>query len=353
MNDKIIINMLSNADKVEGQGVGSAYKEQVKLIKESANDLFDVQINSIKKADIIHSHTVEPQNFFKMKTNKNANVCYVHFLPDTLDGSIQLPKALFSIFKKYVISFYKAADYLIVVNPTFIDELVAYGIDRNKMVYIPNYVSKEAFFIIDEVEKSAIKKQYNIDPTAFVVIGVGQVQMRKGIKDFIEVAKTLPQMQFLWCGGFSFGKITDGYDELKEIVENPPANVKFLGILHRSEMNAIYNISNVLFMPSYNELFPMAILEAANINIPIVLRDLKLYEEILQSHYVRGEKTSDFTQSIQKLYDDPTFYQSQQEESKAISAFYCKENVLKIWKDFYMKVYQEIPLKEEKRKHRK
>ena len=104
MDKRIVINMLSNADKVEGQGVGSAYLEQVKLVSEGASDLFDVRINSVKKADIVHSHTIEPQNYLRMKNNKNANVCYVHFLPDTLDGSIQLPKALFHVFKKYVIS---------------------------------------------------------------------------------------------------------------------------------------------------------------------------------------------------------------------------------------------------------
>ena len=34
MEDKIRIIMYSSADKVDGQGVGSAYEEQVNLIKE-------------------------------------------------------------------------------------------------------------------------------------------------------------------------------------------------------------------------------------------------------------------------------------------------------------------------------
>ena len=50
MDKRIVINMLSNADKVEGQGVGSAYLEQVKLVSEGASDLFDVRINSVKKS---------------------------------------------------------------------------------------------------------------------------------------------------------------------------------------------------------------------------------------------------------------------------------------------------------------
>ena len=49
--------MLSSADKVDGQGVGSAYLEQVSLVKEGAKDLFDVKINDKKDADIMHYHT--------------------------------------------------------------------------------------------------------------------------------------------------------------------------------------------------------------------------------------------------------------------------------------------------------
>ena len=45
---KITINMLSSADKVDGQGVGSAYLEQVSLVKEGSKDLFDVKINDKK-----------------------------------------------------------------------------------------------------------------------------------------------------------------------------------------------------------------------------------------------------------------------------------------------------------------
>ena len=348
LDKKIVINMLSSADKVEGQGVGSAYLEQVSLVKEGASDLFDVQINSNKKADIIHSHTIDPQNYLKMKNNKNANVCYVHFLPDTLDGSIQLPKALFSVFKKYVISFYKTADYLIVVNPIFMNELEKYGIQREKMIYIPNYVSKEQFYEKPKSERATIRAKYNIKENDFVVIGVGQVQTRKGVLDFVEVAKQLPEVKFVWCGGFSFGKITDGYEELKKVVENPPANVQFPGIIPRSEMNDIYNMADVLFMPSYNELFPMAILEAVNLHRPMVLRNLDLYEDILFHKYQMADDNAGFARLIAQLQQDTSFYEACAKDSAYISEFYSKENVLRIWKDFYMRVYEEQQKKKDR-----
>lgn len=338
---KITINMLSSADKIDGQGVGSAYLEQVSLLKEGTKDIFEIMVNSSKKSDIIHHHTIDLDHFFKMQMSDSINVAYVHFLPTTLDGSIKLPKAIFPVFKKYVISFYNSADYLVVVNPSFIPELVECGIEESKIVYIPNYVSKEKFYKKSNKEVNKIRKKYGFNATDFIVLGAGQVQTRKGVKDFVEVAKKTPDINYVWCGGFSFGKITDGYEELKEIFENPPENVKFLGIIPREEMNDMFNMADILFVPSYNELFPMTILEAVNIHKPLLLRDLELYEEILFKKYLKGHNNNDFISNIKELKDNKELYQKYSVYSKEISEFYSKENVLKLWIDFYTKIYNE------------
>lgn len=325
--------MLSMADCVDGQGVGSAYLEQVELVKSSPK--LEVFINSKEKTDIIHAHTTEPRNYLKLKFNKGVGVAYCHFLPETLDGSIKLPKPIFNIFKKYVISFYKQADYLVVVNPIFINDLARHGVKKERIKYIPNYVSKDQFYKKSKKEVLDIRKKYNIEKDKFVVLGVGQVQTRKGVLDFVEVAKKLPDIEFIWCGGFSFGGITDGYNELKKVYENPPKNVRFLGIIPRKEMNDMYNMADLLFMPSYNELFPMSILEAVNIEKPVLLRNLDLYHDILFDKYISGENNHDFVESIKTLKENEEFYKNGCKYSKEINEFYSKENVLKIWEDFY------------------
>jgi 1,2-diacylglycerol-3-alpha-glucose alpha-1,2-galactosyltransferase len=331
--------MLSKADSVKGQGVGSAYLEQVKLVTEGASDIFDIRINDWRDADIVHHHTIEPMNYLRMKTSRGINISYVHFLPETLDGSINLPKAAFDIFKKYVVDFYKSADYLVVVNPIFIDALEKHGIDRNKVKYIPNYVSKADFFKRSDKEVKDLRKELNIKPSEFVVLGVGQVQTRKGVLDFVEVAEKLPDVTFLWCGGFSFGAITDGYKELKRVFENPPANVRFLGIIPREKMNDMYNIADVLFMPSYNELFPMSILEASNVEKPILLRDLDLYKDILFDNYLLGHNNEEFIENIRALKENKKLYDQYSLKSQNISIFYSKENVLDIWRNFYTEIF--------------
>ncbi len=56
----------------------------------------------------------------------------MHFLPDTLEGSLQIPRFLIPLVSWYVITFYNRMDQLVVVNPSFIDDLVEYGISAYK-----------------------------------------------------------------------------------------------------------------------------------------------------------------------------------------------------------------------------
>ena len=45
-------------------------------------------------------------------------------------------------------------------------------------------------------------------------------------------------------------------------------------------MNYLYNACDMMMLPSYEELFPMTVLEAMQCEIPILVRDLELYDEI-------------------------------------------------------------------------
>ena len=334
---KIGIRMLSSATSVPGQGVGSAYMEQVSLIKEQS-DLFRVYENKEKGiAQINHVHTVNPSYRLRMD-KRHVNVIYVHFLPTTLNGSIKLPPLSFKVFKKYVTSTYKKADEIVVVNPIFIEPLVKMGCQRENITYIPNYVSSDEFHPLDPASIEEGKKKYGIDPSKFVVLGCGQVQTRKGVLDFISTAKALPEVEFVWAGGFSFGKMTDGYKELKEAMENPPSNVHFIGLLPRSEMNLVFNIASLFFMPSFDELMPMSILEACCCAKPLLLRDLDLYPGIFFKHYDEAHDVEGFAEEIKKLSSDKDYYAHFVKESEAINAFYSKEHVASLWREYYPRV---------------
>jgi len=263
-------------------------------------------------------------------------------LPETVETSLDLPRFAKNIFYKYMIKFYKSMDYLVTVNPYFIGRLAHYGVDKSKVTYIPNYVSSEKFHPVSAEEKKALRRKYGVPEDGFVVMCAGQLQVRKGVFDFVEIAKQMPDVTFVWAGGFSFGKITDGYKEIQKLQENPPANLKLLGIIERECMNEIYNLGDVMFLPSYEELFPMTILEAMCVNVPILLRDLDIYPDILFDFYGKGTNNEEFIAELKKLRDDKDYYAQQVDASKRGNEFYSKEHVTKMWDEFYTMVKDSI-----------
>lgn len=339
----ITINMRSAATTVKGQGVGSCYEEQVRLIQENLSDTFDVKINSIKKSKVYHYHTINPTYYIERIFRKKSSTAigYVHFIPETIEDSLNLPKIAKKIFYKYIISFYNKMDILVAVNPTIIPKLKNYNINCPRLEYIPNYVSEDDFNIESEEKIQQTKEKYGIDKDKFVVMGAGQLQTRKGILDFVEVAKMLPDVQFIWAGGFSFGSLSKGHDEIKEILENPPENMKFLGMIERSDMNSIYNISDLVFIPSYDELFPMVILEALCVSKPLLLRDIDVYPDILFDYYAKGKDNSEFAYLINNLQSDKSSYNNLVEKSKKCHDFYSKEKIVEKWKSLYLEAYRE------------
>ena len=331
--------MFSSADKVKGQGVGSAYMELINMLKEKFPTEFDVRINQYSQSDISHYHTVDPffyvSTFFKKR--RGTRIGYVHFLPETLEGSIALFSPFQKIFDWYLISFYRRMDQLVVVNPSFIPKLGEAGIDTTKVTYIPNFVSKEVFYEMPMERKKELRQTYGFDDSALIVLGSGQIQQRKGLDDFIKLANDNPHIQFVWAGGFSFGKITDGYDRYKKVYDNPPANLTFTGIIDRSELVKYYNLADLFLLPSFNELFPMSILEGFNCGTPIMLRDLELYHTIIEGDYIPTKDVVEMQEALSKIEADRNLLEEYREKSRKAGAHYSEENVSKIWYEYYNK----------------
>lgn len=331
------INMKSAADKVQGHGVLSAYQEQVALVRDGLPENFSVTENAMAGADITHYHTVNLGYFLTLPLAKlhGKTVGYVHFLPETIEDSLRLIAPAKKVFYWYLIHFYKSMDRLVTVNPCFIDKLEAYGIPREKVSYIPNYVSEKEFYPVSVGEKRALRLRYGLDPDRFTVVCAGQLQTRKGVMDFVELARRLPEMQFLWAGGFSFGAMTDGYEEISRMLKNPPENAKFPGIIPREEMNGIYNLGDVMFLPSYGELFPMTILEAMCCNTPLLLRDIDIYPKILFDFYLKGNTQEEFEAQLLRLQNEPAYYTLAQKSAARGHGFYNADHVLSMWESFY------------------
>ena len=341
------IRMYSKADMAQGHGVLSAHDEQVALVKHFLSNEFQVIEEKHAACNINHFHTINPEFLFSAlwgKLQGCKNVGYVHFLPETLKNSIHLPKLIEWLYYKYVLFFYRRMDALVTVNPYFIDVLEKnYHISRSKVTYIPNVVSSENFYPMNVDKKQAARSYFGLSSVLhddspedrFIVLCAGQLQRRKGIFDFIEIAERMPDIHFVWAGDFSFGKISQDYDKIKKIVANPPENVTFLGLVDHNDMNLLYNACDMMLLPSYEELFPMTILEAMRCEIPILVRNLDLYNDILFDYVQYADSVDDFVSRIQQLRADIGFYQHCCRCSKLGGAEYSEEAVAFAWQSFY------------------
>lgn len=337
----IRINMFSQADSVAGQGVGAAYLELIRLLRTHLVDDFYVTINKYGRSDLTHYHTINPTYFANsFSPARGRKIGYVHFLPDTLEGSIKLPGVAKKVFYQYVIDFYKRMDQIVVVNPIFIDKLTEYGLDRNKIRYIPNFVAKSEFYEQTQAKKNATRQELGIPQDKFVVFGDGQVQARKGVDDFTKLAEANPDYQFIWAGGFSFGKITDGYDHFKQLVENPPKNLTFTGIIDREKLVDYLNMADLFLLPSFDELFPMSVLEAFSCGTPVLLRDLDLYRAIIDGYYLAGKDFAEMNEQLRFAATHPEVLARQKELSRKASQQYSEDHLAEIWRDFYQEQYQ-------------
>ena len=83
----------------------------------------------------------------------------------------------------------------------------------------------------------------------------------------------------------------------------------------------------------------MTILEGANINLPILVRDLELYRPILFSKYAKGNNVEEFSNELKRLKDDITYYNEQIGNSKFISEFYNRNALKNTWREYYERVY--------------
>ena len=104
-------------------------------------------------------------------------------------------------------------------------------------------------------------------------------------------------------------------------------------------------ISDILFLPSYQELFPVTLLECINVTKPFLVRDLTLYKDIFFSPYLVGHNNDEFSDIITKLSIDKDYYLKGESYSKEIKEFYSEKNVKKLWEDYYFRIYNKYPNK--------
>jgi glycosyltransferase involved in cell wall biosynthesis len=146
-------------------------------------------------------------------------------------------------------------------------------VDTTKIAVLPSMLPEAALnYQLDNLLNKKLREKYNIPANAFLVGGMGTVDLRKGVDIFLQVAsrlKTKSDIFFLWVGGqeneidYKNFQIDKNRLELENVtfqssVENP---LDYMSIF------------DVFFVSSREDPYPLVVLEAAILSKPIVCFD--------------------------------------------------------------------------------
>ena len=135
-----------------------------------------------------------------------------------------------------------------------------------------------------------------------MVVCAGLYFRRKGIEDFVEVARRMPDVRFIWLGSINKWIIPRKIRNL--VLFNHPKNVEFPGYFKGAVFEGAMSGSSLFFFPSYEETEGIVVLEALASHQHVVLRDIPVYEGWIDEQSAElGHNVDEFVDSIQKILD--------------------------------------------------
>lgn len=206
---------------------------------------------------IFHTHEKMPLNILESGINPNNILCVSHYCKD-LSGLLPLkPDNLIYEF----------------INTDFIDA----------------YIGKPDVIPVQ------------LDVNKKIILGVGRIIMRKGIDIFIDIARTMPEYQFLWIG----------IDKDKELLKDTPSN--FFHINETTNPYYYMNKCDLFILTSRDDPFPLVVLEALYMNKPVVCFEQgNGSQEILNScgYVLEGYPSMDSAKKFIQNYDFSLIHES-------------------------------------------
>lgn len=263
-----------------------------------------VTTNPDEDYDIVHINTVFPSDYRMAKKAKKQGkkvVYHAHSTKEDFQNSFTGSNLAAPFFKKWIMKCYESGD--LILTPTNYSRslLEGYGIDKPIQV-ISNGVDTE-LFQKNALDRESFRRKYGFRDSDKIIMSVGLYFERKGILDFVELAKQLPQYQFVWFGYSPDSQIPA---KVREAVHTKLPNLRFMGYLPKEELRMAYSSCDLFFFPSHEETEGIVVLEALSSEIPVLLRDIPVYADWLEdkTDVYKGKNNGQFKKRICQILEN-------------------------------------------------
>lgn len=261
---------------IKKSGVGRAIKHQMRAL-----ELNGVPYTTDPKDsyDVIHINTIFPESYFlgrKAKRQGKKVIYHAHSTEEDFRNSFLFSNQLSPLFKRWISKCYSSADLIITPTPYAKEILDGYGLGR-PVVAVSNGVDLD-FFERNEEDAACFRKRFGLSDGDKAVISVGLFIERKGILDFVELARRLPRYRFIWFGHTNLSTVPA---KVRAAVETRLDNLTFAGYVPPEVLKQAYSGSDLFLFPTYEETEGIVLLEALAMKLPVLVRDIPIYRQWL------------------------------------------------------------------------
>lgn len=286
-----------NYNALKGSGMGVAFERQKNILLEQ--NIFFTEDLSIP-TNIFQANTPGLRTLWLMKKFKKQNkkiIIYAHVVAEQFeDGSFRFLSPLKPLIKKYFSYIFNLAD-LVICPSEYTARLLNenYDIAKEKTVAISCGVDIHKFQW-NEYKREEFRKKYGIKKKDPLIINTAMAIRRKGIDTFIKMSELFPDIKFIWAG--------KKYKFLAKKVPSHPDNAQFIGLI--SDVATAYSAADILLYPSYQETQGLSPLEAASVRLPIIVRNLPVYNDWLidGQNCLKAKNDEEFRECIEKMAND-------------------------------------------------
>lgn len=280
-----------------GTGFITSYKNQKRAL-ETAGLFFTENLH--EPTEIFQANSHGPYTWYlawKYRRQGKKVIFYAHSTAEDLEKQFRIFHSIVPLMRWYLSRYYNFSDAVVCPSIYTADLLnTKYNVPKEKTIWISNGVDVHKFSF-NKTEREKFRAERGILEEKIVVSNVAMVLKRKGIDTFVNLGKAFPEVLFGW-----FGKVFNVMFAPKVPPTTP--NVHFYGYVH--DIMEAYQSADIFLFPSYEEQQGISVLEAGAMSLPILIRDIPVYQGWLKDgeNCLKARTEEEFKMKLSMLTKD-------------------------------------------------